>query len=162
MPSSRWITLCDEVLDILLGWWEWKILTEDWLDVLSIDNSSISLVEEFEAFEGFSISAGFFESLEPVVGNDVLDECEVNGVTFMEFWVRPLQFIFDITRSHLMKAEVLKNVSEKCIRDRSFIFLVVVAETFFKIVHDITWQRSSIAFGVVSDFGDNKGLTLHL
>ena len=87
MTSSRWVALCNEIDNVLLSWREWQVLAENGLDVLGVDDSGITFVEEFEALEGFSILSSFFESFEPVVGDDMLDKCEVNSVTLVEFWV---------------------------------------------------------------------------
>ena len=115
MTSSRWVAFCDEIENILLCWWEWQVLAKYGLDVLCVDDSSVTLVEELEALESFSISAGLLETFEPVVSNNMLDKSEIDRVTLMELWVRSLKFIFDVTWSHLVETEVLENVSEESI-----------------------------------------------
>ena len=154
MACSRWVTLSDEVEDILLRWWEWQVLTEDWLDVLSVDDSSITLVEELEALKCLGVSTGLFDALKPVVCDDVFDEVEIDSVAAAKFVVRSLEFVIDVTRSHLVEAEVLENVPEESFGDDACSFLIVVGEALFEIVHDVSWESSGVALRVVHDFGD--------
>ena len=128
MACSRWVTLSDEVEDVLLRWWERQVLTENWLDVLSVDDSSITLVEELEALKCLGVSTRLFDALKPVVCDDVFDEVEIDCVAAAKFVVRSLEFVIDVTWSHLMEAEVLENVPEESIRNDSFIVLLVVSE----------------------------------
>ena len=141
MASTGWVALSDEVMHILLRWWERQVLAEDRLNVLCVDDSSVTLVEELEALKSLSISAGFLESLEPMVCDDMLDEGEIDRVAVAKLWVRSLKFVLNVTRGHLVEAEVLENVSEEGIRNDSWVVcFLVVFEAFFKIVHDVSWE----------------------
>ena len=55
--------------------------------MLSVDDSSVALVEELEALESFSVSAGFLEALEPVVSDDMLDESKVDSIALVELGI---------------------------------------------------------------------------
>ena len=70
----------------------------------------------------------------------MLHKGKVNCVTLMELWVGSLEFILDVTWSHLVEAEVLKNVPEQSIRDDSFIVLLVVVKAFLEVVKDVSWK----------------------
>ena len=52
-----------------------------------------------------------------MVRHHILAELEVHAVAFQKIGVTLLKLIFDITRSHLMKAKVLQDVFEEIVGD---------------------------------------------
>ena len=115
MSCTIRVTFSDEFVYILFRDLKLQELSKYRLDVLRGNYSSITFVEQLKALECLSISSCFLESLEPMERNNMLNKGKVNCVTLMELWVRSLKFIFDVTRSHLVEAEVLKNVPEQSI-----------------------------------------------
>ena len=87
MPSSIGIALSNEFINILLRWWERQVEAKDGLNVGGVDDTGVSLVKKLEALESFRISASLFESFEPVVANNMLDEGKVDRIALMELWV---------------------------------------------------------------------------
>ena len=61
-----------------------------------------------------------------------------------------------------MEAEVLEDVSEERVVDDTLAILIVVGEALFEIVHDVTWECTRVALGVVSHFSDVNFLFLPL
>ena len=87
MPSSVRVALSNEFVHVLLRWWERQVEAKDGLDVGGVDDTGVALVEELEALESLGISARLFESFEPVVADNMLDESKVDGVTLVKLWV---------------------------------------------------------------------------
>ena len=98
--------------------------------MLSVDDTCIALVEELEAFEGLEISTGLFESFEPVIGNDMLYKRKIDHVALMEFGVRSLELVFNVTGCHFMETKVLENISEQTIRNHTCLILIIMVEAF--------------------------------
>ena len=82
----------------------------------------------------------------------MLHKGKVNCVTLMELWVGSLEFILDVTWSHLVEAKVLDDVPEEHIRYDAFILLVVEIEAFLEVIKHVGWQMI-LALGRVSYFG---------
>ena len=87
MPSSIGVALSNEIVNILLRWWERQVESKDRLDVGGVNDTGVALVEKLEALESFSISPSLFESFEPVIADNMLDEGKVDRIALMELRV---------------------------------------------------------------------------
>ena len=140
MPSTIWITLSDEFVYILFRNLKLQELSKNWLDVLSGYNTSITLVEQFKALKGFSVSSSFLESLKPMERNYMFHEGKVNSIALVELWVCSFEFIFDVTWGHLVESEVLEDVPKESIGDNSCVFLIIIVKAFLEIVENISGE----------------------
>ena len=144
MARAPLITLSDEVHHILIRWWERQILGEHGLDVLRGNDLPVALVEQTEAlFRLFVLASLGADALVPVVCDDMLDKCEVNSVTFQEIWITLLELLLDLTRCHLVEAEVLNDVFEEVVGDGEFALFKIVVEALLEISGHLTGQVAS-------------------
>ena len=134
MTSPFLIALSNEVNDILVTGREGQVLRKDRLNVLSGDHITVTLVEQSIALLGlFILSRLRFDTLVPVVGHDVFTKLQVHVSALLKINIALFKFFLNVTRAHLVEAEILKNVAEQVLRDERFIILTVVIKALFKI-----------------------------
>ena len=134
MTRVRFIALSNEVHHILICGREGQILSENWLDILCSNHLTVALIEKSEAFFSLFVFASLrADTLVPVIGDNMFNEGKIDGVSSENFRVTFLELFFDVTRSHLMKAEVLQNISEEIIGNGEFSFFKIVVEAVLEI-----------------------------
>ena len=106
---------------------------------------TVALVKEAETlFCLFILTRFVADTSVPAVGNDVTNEWVIDAVTFENFRVTLFELIFDIARAHFVEAEILKDVSEKVVRDCEFSIFQIVFKTLLKIRGHFRRQVSTV------------------
>ena len=144
MARATLVALSYEIHNVLVCGWERQVLGKHRFDVLSGDDLAIALVEQTEAlFSLFVLARLRADALVPMVGHDMFDEREVDGVTLKYLRVTLLELLFNVTWAHLVEAKVLQNVAEEVVGDGVLAFLKVVIEALLEVSGHLTGQVTS-------------------
>ena len=134
MAVAALVAFRHEIYHILVCGRERQVLSQDWLDVLRCDDLPVALVEEAEALLGLLVLARLrANALVPAVGDHVLHEGEIDGVALEDLRIALLELLLDVSRSHLVEAEVLEDVAEEVVGDGVLALHKIVVEALLQI-----------------------------
>ena len=127
------VNLSHEVFDFVLTD-SGDVLAQHELNLLEANSVTVLLIEHAEALFGFFLSslAG-----DPSVGDDMLNEGEVDTVTLLKFAVALDEVSVAFTLGETVEAKVVQDVTEVGDGDHACLILVVEVESFLEVGEDV-------------------------
>ena len=127
------VNLSHEVFDFVLTD-SGDVLAQHELNLLEANSVTVLLIEHAEALFGFFLSslAG-----DPSVGDDMLNEGEVDTVTLLKFGVALDEVSVAFTLGETVEAKVVQDVTEVWDGDHACLILVVEVESFLEVGEDV-------------------------